>query len=107
MGDLYSVKQKGERKRPLQLLSGDGAITIRDGLVILSKDSAAAITLAAPSVLEDGKQLTIITSTAFAHVITGSVVGFNAKGSSGTITYTAAIGNSVTLTPITVTGMHR
>jgi len=39
----------------------------------------------------------VITLTAQAHVITDSVNGFNNKGSSGTITYTAAIGNSCDL----------
>jgi len=97
MGDLLNLKQGGERKRPVQALTGDGAITIRDGLVVLSKGSAAAITITAPATSDNGKQLTIITLTAQAHVITSATVGFNAKGSSGTCTYTAAIGNSVTL----------
>lgn len=97
MGDLHNVKQKSEFKRIVQVLAADGAITIRDGLVILSKGSAGAYTITAPTVAEDGKQLVIVTTTAQAHVITSATVGFNAKGSSGTATYTAAIGNSVTL----------
>jgi D-arabinose 5-phosphate isomerase GutQ len=97
MSETYILHQKAERIRPLQVLSGDGAITIRDGLVILSKGSAAAITITAPALTDNGKRLVIVTSTAQAHVITSATVGFNAKGSSGTATYTAAIGNSVTL----------
>ena len=81
--------------QPTQVITGDGAITINSGVVILSKGSAAAITIAVPD--QDGQTITVITSTAQAHVITQGTVGFNAKGSSGTCTFTAAIGNAVTL----------
>lgn len=81
-----------------QVISGDGAITIQTGQVILTKASAAAITIAAPTAgTHDKMEITIFTHTAQAHVITCASVGFNAKGSSGTVTFTAAIGNSVTL----------
>ncbi len=86
----------------VQVISGDGAITIKEGTVYLTKGTAAAITLAAPTAGlpsaggDDGKELRVITTTAAAHVITSSVDGFNAKGSSGTATFTAAIGNAVT-----------
>lgn len=82
--------------QPTQVITGDGAITINSGTVLLTKGSAAAITIAVPD--QDGQTITVITTTAQAHVITQATVGFNAKGSSGTVTYTAAIGNSVTLT---------
>lgn len=80
---------------PVQTISGDGAITLSSGIVILSKGSAAAITIALPD--QDGQQLYVVTSTAQAHVITQGTDGFNAKGSSGTCTYTAAVGNAVML----------
>src|SRR5205823_11763355 len=86
-----------------QVLSADGAITVKDGRVVITKGSAVAATLAAPvSGLpnaggDDFKRLTIVSSTAFAHVTTSPVRGFNAKGSSGTCTFTAAKGNSVVL----------
>lgn len=86
----------------VQVISGDGAISIKEGTVYLTKGTAAAITLAAPTAGlpsaggDDGKELRVITTTAAAHVITSSVDGFNAKGSSGTATFTAAIGNAVT-----------
>jgi hypothetical protein len=81
-----------------QAITGDGAITIQNAIVLLSKAGAGAITLAAPTAgTHDLLEIEVITLTAQAHVITGGVVGFNAKGSSGTITFTAAIGNSVRL----------
>lgn len=82
-----------------QDITGDGAITIPGAMyaqVNLSKGSAAAITIAAPtSGTDDGKVIEVWTSTAQAHVITCSTDGFNAKGSSGTATFANTIGNSV------------
>ncbi len=82
----------------IQAITGDGAITIQNATVILSKGSAAAITLAAPTNgTHDGYTIKVISASAFAHVITGGVDGFNAKGSSGTLTFGGAKGDSVTL----------
>jgi len=81
----------------VQALTGDGAITIQNAYVVLSKGSAAAITLAAPTAgTHDGITIQVIAISAQAHVITGGVDGFNAKGSSGTATFGGAIGDSVT-----------
>jgi hypothetical protein len=81
-----------------QAITGDGAITIQNAIVLLSKAGAGAITIAAPTAgTHDGILIEVITLTAQAHVITSGVEGFNDKGSSGTVTFTAAIGNSVTL----------
>jgi hypothetical protein len=75
---------------PLQTITGDGAIVLPAtgmGVVLLTKGSAAAITIAAPTaVVDDGKTIFVKSTTAFAHVITSAVDGFNAKGSSGTAT---------------------
>lgn len=79
----------------VQTIAGDGAITVLSGDVYLDKASAAAITIAAPD--QDGQAIWVITSTAQAHVITQATDGFNAKGSSGTVTFTAAIGNACLL----------
>ena len=80
-----------------QAITGDGAITIQHATVYLSKAGAAAITLAAPtSGTHDGLRITVIATSAQAHVITSGVDGFNAKGSSGTATFGGAIGDSVT-----------
>jgi hypothetical protein len=81
-----------------QVISGDGSITIvNKATVILTKGSAAAITLAAPTTTtHDYWEITVISVTAFAHVITGGVRGFNGKGSSGTATLAANKGSTVT-----------
>lgn len=82
----------------IPVITGDGAITIANGTVELTKGSAAAITIAAPtSGTHDGIKIWVYAGSAQAHVITCSTDGFNAKGSSGTVTFTAALGNSVLL----------
>lgn len=53
----------------VETISGDGAITIQSGTVLLTKGSAAAITLAAPS-SQDGTIIEVTSTTDFAHVIT-------------------------------------
>lgn len=93
------ITATGGIKSPVVTITGDGAITIAPFTTVkLSKGSAAAITLAAPTnTTHDGYRVVIFSSTAFQHVITGGVDGFNAKGSSGTITLGGAIGDSVEL----------
>ena len=81
-----------------QVISGDGAITIpatgRYAQVFLTKGSAAAITLAAPAAgTDDGKEILVYSESAQAHQVTCSTVGFNAKGSSGTMTNAVAADN--------------
>lgn len=79
-------------------ITGDGAITVTPGTVYLSKGSAAAITIVAPTtVTHDNYIVRIVALTAQAHVITCASDGFNAKGSSGTITLGGAIGDAATL----------
>jgi len=75
------------------VISGDGAITVTPSTIALTKGSAAAITIAAPTAAQDGYQIRVYTETAFAHVVTCATDGFNNKGSSGTVTLTAAKGN--------------
>jgi len=89
----------GGIKLPVVTITGDGAITIAPfTLVKLSKGSAAAITLAAPTnTTHDGYIVIVFSTSAFAHVITGGVDGFNAKGSSGTITFANSIGSATVL----------
>lgn len=77
-------------------ISGDGAITIASGVVVLTKGSAAAITLAAPS-SQNGTRITVISTTDFAHVIT--VTGGLWDGTAGantTATFSAVRGASCT-----------
>lgn len=100
--DARQLTLAGEQYAP-NVITGDGAIPIVPGIYHLTKGSAAAITLAAPTAGaasvggHDGVIITVVSETAFAHVITGSVRGFNGKGSSGTITFGTAKGNTVTL----------
>lgn len=94
----YNVKQGQARQRQAQDLSADGAITLIDGVVTLSKSgSAGAYTIPVPALTSNTGLLIITATTAQAHVITQSTVGFNGKGSSGTLTFGGAIGDSVQL----------
>jgi hypothetical protein len=79
--------------------SGDGAIDGTYDLVTLSKGSAAAMTLAAPSLEQDGHELTIVTKTAFAHVVTATnlLADGVTGGAKDTYTFAAFAGGSVTL----------
>lgn len=78
-------------------ITGDGAITIADGRVFLSKGSAAAITIANPPLAMNGATLLVVSKSAYAHVVT-CPSGFNLKGSSGTVTFTATTGTTALLT---------
>lgn len=81
----------------IQAITGDGAITIQNATVFLSKGTPSAATLAAPTTgTHDGFTVRVVAISAQAHVITGSVDGFNAKGASGTATFGGALGDSVT-----------
>lgn len=85
-------------------ITGDGAITIATGTVILSKGTAAAITLAAPS-SQDGTKIAIISNSNAAHVITfPSAICFDGTtGGNTTITFAAFKGAAVTLIAVGVT----
>ncbi len=63
------VVGKAQITPQVQTITGDGAITIQSGTVLLTKGSAAAITLAAPS-SQDGTIIEVTSTTDFAHVIT-------------------------------------
>ena len=84
-------------KSPVTLASADGAITISPGVVAITKGSAAALTIAAPSTAQNGTIMTIISSTAFAHVVTftGSTYVNGASSAFNTITFAAYAGSTV------------
>lgn len=87
MTALYRAVQGGTHVPPTQVASADGAITITDGRVAITKGSAAALTLAAPtSGVDDFKTLIIFATTAHAHTVTvsGGVNGAGASGDVGT-----------------------
>lgn len=84
---------------PITTIAGDGAIAIANGVVALTKGSAAAITLAAPTAAQAGTRITIVAGSAWAHVVTATgllddgVVG----GSKNTATFAAFVGSAITL----------
>lgn len=84
---------------PIATITGDGAITIVPGIVVLTKGSAAAITLAASAAGTLGTRITIVAGSAFAHVVTatGLVDDGITGGSKTTLTFGAFVGSSITL----------
>lgn len=84
---------------PVALYAADGAIAIASGLAVLTKGSAGAYTLAAPTAAQNGTRLTITNGSAFAHVITATnlledgVTG----GAKDTATFGAFVGASLDL----------
>lgn len=83
-----------------QVLSADGAITIKNGVVVITKGSACAATLANPTAGDDDyNQLEIVAASAFAHTISNAAgAGFNGGGAGSDIaTLTAAKGNTLRL----------
>ena len=81
-----------------QIASADGAITIKDGVVVITKAGVAALTLADPTAtVDDYKTLTIVSVTAAAHTVTNTT-GFNAGGAGSDVaTYSAAKGACLVL----------
>lgn len=83
-------------------ISGDGAITISPGTVKLTKGSAAAITLAAPTAAQEGTTIVVTAGSAFAHVITatGLLEDGVTGGAKNTATFGAFVGATITLAAI-------
>ena len=78
--------------------TANGAISLVGGVHTISKTSAAAMTVAAPS-NQDGLRMTIIAGTDFAHVITftGSTLLDGTTGANLTVTLTAFKGSAITI----------
>lgn len=76
-----------------------------EGVVLLTKATAGAYTLALPAAADDGKQLVISSGTAAAHVVTlPSESLYDGTGTpKDTITFDAQIGASVHLVSINQT----
>lgn len=80
---------------PYQDMTANGAITIPCGVVIITKATACAITLAAPAT--SGQFLFISSNTAAAHTVT-ITAGINGQGASFDVgTFSSAIGNFLCL----------
>jgi len=90
--------------RAPRIIPGDGACPVdADRTIVLTKATAAAITLAQPGVV--GRRLTIIAGTNAAHVVTSAAanIGDGTTGLNTTLTFAAFIGASVTLVSLTTT----
>lgn len=81
-------------RKSIALASADGAISLKDGVVFITKAGVAALTLADPTdVTDDGKVLHFISKTANAHTVT-IAGGLNGAGSGADVgTFGAAAGN--------------
>ena len=80
-------------------ITGDGAITIAQGVVALTKGSAAAITLAAPTAAQAGTMIVVVNGSAWAHVLTatGLLDDGVTGGGKNTATFGAYVGSAITL----------
>jgi hypothetical protein len=92
--------------QPIQTIPGDAAIDItRDGTFLLTKGSAAAISVAAPGAANIGRILVFMTGSDFAHVVTftGSTLRDGTTGASITYTATAFQGCSLAVRAVSAT----
>lgn len=87
----------------VEVESADGAIGIKEGTAVITKGTAAALTIAAPvaglpsaaTPGDDGKVLRIVSTTAAAHTVTTPANKLN--GNKLTATFAAAAGDGITL----------
>lgn len=77
--------------------AANGAITIASQVAVITKGTAAAMTLAAPTTgTDDGVTITIVSDTAAAHTITATTIGFNKADAAGDVaTLGGAIGDGL------------
>lgn len=80
-----------------QTVSADGAIPIETGVTAITKGSAAALTIAAPTTAQDGTVISIVSSTAYAHVVTftGGTLVNGTYAAKTTATYAAYVGAGI------------
>ena len=102
------VSQPSDLAAKQSLISADGAAGIALNNFVdtyfITKGTAAAITLAAPTAGlprkggHDGMRITFVSTTAAAHTVTNSSPGFNNNGGSSDVgTFGVAIGNGFTV----------
>ena len=82
-------------------IGADGAVDVAtltgDTTIVITKATAAALTIAAPSKVQDTLKLTLLSATAFAHVVTYTAGFYGDTTGSDTATFAAKAGASVTL----------
>jgi hypothetical protein len=91
------------------VLTGDGAIDITfDSTTLLTKGSAAAVSVAAPGAANIGRKLIILGGSDFAHVVTftGSTLRDGTTGASITWTSAAFQGSGLVVVAISATGWN-
>lgn len=79
------------------LLSVDGAVPVASGLYAITKASAAALTLAAPTAAQNGLTINIVSRTAFAHVLTATGLLNTGSAAVNVATFAAFAGANLTL----------
>jgi len=85
---------------PYVLVSANGAVDPGQKLCVITKGSACAITLAAPTTNQNGTVINFVSSTAFAHTITATnllIDGTTTTATKDLITFPSFIGASITL----------
>ena len=94
---LDANKQISGMKRHVTTKSSDGAITVTDSIIKITKAGVCALTLADPASGDDGTVITIVSTTANAHTVSNAAgSGFNAGGSSSDVgTFSGAIGDNL------------
>ena len=78
----------------ITVASADGAITIQTGTVVITKGTAAALTLGTPTAAQNGTKIVFVSTTAAAHTVAAATIGFNAgDAAKDTGTFGGAIGD--------------
>lgn len=95
---IYSIDASGGAQKTPSVLAADGAIPVVAGSYVITKPSAAALTLAAPTPgTQDGLTITISSASSFAHVITATGLLQTGSAAATTATFAAFQGAGVTL----------
>lgn len=83
----------------VELAAANGAITIRNSVVFLTKAGVAAMTLAAPSTAQNGTIIKVVSATTNAHTITApsNIIHFGDSGGAKDVcTFAAYKGAQIT-----------
>lgn len=100
MSSVYNLK-KGvtdweDIANTVEISSADGAIPIKSHVHFITKGTAAALTLGTPTTVQNGTIIYIVSTTAAAHTVTCSTIGFNAGNAGADVgTFGGAIGDGM------------
>ena len=101
MPQLYNMKAGVSTEADLvaapehvQVIAANGAAAISNGVVIITKGTACAVTLGTPTSAQNGTKITFVSATAAAHTVAAATIGFNAgDAAKDTGTFGGAIGD--------------